>query len=149
MLEHVEHLWTILCRGVTKDESGLSLIGLIDMVHLPQIPAGPELDFECCVLSYWRRNLEPGTTIRQRLAFEYCEVAKRWVLDGEDEIVLTKRHLFCAIRQIHRLPIGGYGQHMFVVQRQDRAGGEWIDVPPTAGLWLASDEMIKGLPPAR
>jgi hypothetical protein len=149
IFEHVEHLWTIMCSGVIRDERGISIIGLMDMMHVPELPASREIEFGGFVLSYWRRNLEPGTTIRQRIAFEYIEGVEkqRWHLDGEDQIVLENRHLFCAIRQFPRLPIGGYGQHMFVIQRQDRNGGEWVDAPPTAGLWLASDEMIRNMAP--
>jgi hypothetical protein len=122
-------------------------MGLIDMVHVPQLPADGKLDYPCCVLSYWRRNLDPGTILRQRVVFEYREDGTRWVLPGEEIVDLRDRHLFCAIRQIRGLPVGGYGQHMFVVQRQDNPGDDWVDAPPTAGLWVASNEMVAGIAP--
>jgi hypothetical protein len=147
--DRIEHLWTILCKGVAKDERGLSIIGLVDMVHVPALPADRQIDFDCYVLSYWRRNFGEGTTIQQRLSFRYEDDGTRWVIEGEDQIVLLTRHLFCAIRPVHRLPIGGHGQHMFVVQRKDTPEAEWIDAPPTAGLWVASDEMVSKIPPLR
>lgn len=150
MVQHVEHLWTILSKGVSSDARvGLSLSGLIDMVHVPVLPANGQLNFDCYVLSCWRRNFDPGTTLSQRVIVEYQIDGRRWGIPGEETIVLEDRHLFCAIRSVQRLPIGGYGQHMVIVQRQDVPGAEWIDAPPTAGLWVASSEMLGRLPPRK
>jgi hypothetical protein len=148
MVPHVEHLWTILCKVVGKDaQGGLALIGLIDMIHVPDLPENGKLGFDCHVLSYWRRNFDPGTVLRQRLVMEYQVDGRRWPLAGEEKIVVTDRHLYCAITPIHHFPIGGYGQHMVVVQRQDAPDGEWSDALPTAGIWVASTAMMASLPP--
>lgn len=148
MAPHVEHLWTILSKGVAKDPAGgLSIIGLVDALHVPRLPETGFLPFGVFVLSYWRRNREPGTTFQQRIVVQCESDGQRFVLPGEDQVPLNNRHLFCAIRQLDRIPIGGHGQHMVIVQRKDSPASEWVDAPPTAGLWIASDEMIKGLPP--
>jgi hypothetical protein len=143
MTEKIEHLWTVLCKEIRNDEHGLSLVGLMDMVTLPNLPQGEvSLQLRCFVVSNWRRNLEPGATIHERLQFEYLGDKSRVLLTGPNPVVLEAKHLFCTITQIDVLPIRGYGQYMFVVQRQD--GEAWVDTPPTAGLWVAASEGAGG-----
>jgi hypothetical protein len=112
----------------------------MDAVRLPELPEGEiALQPHCFVVSNWRRNHGPGTTIQERLCFEYREDNTRVQLTGPRSVVLETRHLYSTVTQIDVLPLRGYGQYMFVVQRQ--YGDDWRDVAPTAGLWVASPEM--------
>jgi hypothetical protein len=138
MAEHVEHLWTVLCREVQPADNGsFSLVGVMDAVRLANLPPGEvSLRLPCVVVSGWRRNLEPGATVHERLLFEYRADNYRVPLTESRAIILEAKHLSYSITEIRVLPIRGYGQYMFVVQRQE--GDAWRDVSPTAGLWVAS-----------
>jgi hypothetical protein len=133
----VEHLWTIACHGVTSDETGgLTLHRLMDMIVLGELPGEPVIvPVACTVLSQWRRNTEPGRTLQERIMLQHPD-GLRVQVSAPHEVNLSTRHLFCAITHVPQLPLRGNGQYWFVVQRQDAGGGEWIDAPPTAGLWV-------------
>jgi hypothetical protein len=145
MPEHVEHLWTVLCRDVHRDPHGLvSLDGLLDMVSISSLPAEPALiQFECFVASHWRRNAEPGVEFRQRVMFQRGDDASTRVqVAGPDTVRVVDRHLFSVINKIPALPLHGHGQYFFSVERQLTDDGDWAPVSPTAGLWVPSPEML-------
>jgi hypothetical protein len=144
-MEHVEHLWTVLCRDIRQGADGLvSLDGLMDMVAVSALPSDAVVaSFACCVVSNWRRNEDPGTEFLQRLMLQLGgDESGRVHVAGPDPVVLSNRHLFSVANRITELPLRGYGQYAFVVQRQD-ADGAWRDAPPTAGLWVPSPEQLR------
>jgi hypothetical protein len=145
-MPNIEHLATLLCRNVRQGSDGLvSLDGLIDMVAVSALP--PErvaVGFECCIVSSWRRNDDPGAELRQRVSLQFGRtVGERIPVAGPDHIQLLDRHLFTVVNRISELPLRGHGQYWFVVEQQDREGEEWRDAPPTAGLWVPSPEELK------
>jgi hypothetical protein len=141
MSEHVEHLWTVLCRSVHRDAQGLvSLDGLLDMVHIGALPSEPALiDFECYVVSHWRRNRDPGVELRQRVMFQReDDVGTRVQVAEPAAVGLQRKHLFMVINRVRALPVQGYGQYFFVVEREVDA--RWQAVAPSAGLWIPSPQ---------
>jgi hypothetical protein len=144
-VEHVEHLWTVVCRDVHRDAQGLvSLDGLQDMVNIPSLPAEPALiQFDCVVASHWRRNIDPGVEFRQRVMFQRGDDSSTRVqVAGPDPVHVVERHLFSVLNKIPALPLLGFGQYFFVVERE--VDGAWAAVGPTASLWVPSAEMLSG-----
>lgn len=145
--EHVEHLATILCSRVEPNGRGaLSAIGLMDMIEVQGLPDGVSvLPFEAVVLSSWRRNLDPGIVIRQRVVFAHQD-GGFVALTLPQPIDLTHLHLATAIVRVRQLPLRGYAQYYFVVQRETPDGG-WEDMLPSAGLFVAPPGWQTTLPP--
>jgi hypothetical protein len=146
MSEHVEHLWTVLCRGIRREPNGLvSLERLLDAVTISDLPPEPaQIQFECFVASHWRRNRDPGFEFRQRVMFQRGDDAHTRVqVAGPDAVRVVDRHLFSVINKIPALPLQGYGQYFFVVERE--SNGNWEAAAPTAGLWVSSPEMLAAL----
>ncbi len=136
MPEHVEHLWTVLCQNVTQDGGALTLSRLIDMVLVPDLPSEPALvPMAFSIASQWRRNLEPGCTLSERILLEHPD-GTRVPLTAPTTIDLNTRHLACMVSRIEGIPLRGPGQYRFVVQRRDREDAPWFDAAPTAGLWV-------------
>lgn len=149
-MPHVEHLWTVICRAARPGPDGLlSLDGLIDMVRIDDLPTGRVLvPFPFFIASQWRRNADPGIRFPQRVVFQLeGQSETRVQVAGPDEVSMVDRHLFCAVNQIPALPLMGYGQYWFIVQRQLESG-DWVDVTPTAGLWIPSPTMLGASQPA-
>ncbi len=144
MAEHVEHLSTVLCTKASKDSGLFSLVGLVDMIVVPNLPQGlVTIRVSQVVYSSWRRTGDPGVTVQQRIMFESEKDGGRVQVAGPHEVDLTKRHLCAIVAPITVLPIRGYGQYNFVVERA--AGDVWDAVAPKAGLWVASPEMASAV----
>ncbi len=94
-----------------------------------------------------RAMLDRGDLQRPALRGASLANETRVQVAGPDEISMVDRHLFCAVNQIPALPLMGYGQHWFIVQRQLESG-DWDDVTPTAGLWIPSPTMLGASQPA-
>ena len=137
MPELVEHLWTILCQQVVDDGAGRVTIGpLIDFVMVPDLPVWPVmLPVGFTVISQWRRNGEPGCSLEERLLIEHSDGGRAPVA-GPTIVNLGSRHLCSTIMLIGEIPLRGYGQYWFVVQRRDAPNAQWRDAAPTAGLWV-------------
>jgi hypothetical protein len=137
MTQHVEHLWTIVCQQAVVDAGGgITLSRLIDMAWLPGLPLEPVIiPIALSVVSTWRRSLEPGVTLTERILLEHPD-GTRIPVAPPVPIDLQARHLNSAIFHLRELPVRGPGQYWFVAQRDDPRGGPWVEVAPKAGLWL-------------
>ena len=140
----VEHLWTVVCRNVRTGVGGLlTLEDLIDMMSVPNLPeTRVGVSFDGFVVSQWRRRGDaPGCTFSQRLCLQREDDAgSRVQLAGPDTVDVQERHLFLVVNQVPVLPLDGYAQYWFVVERDD--GDGWRESPPTAGLWIPSPEHV-------
>src|SRR5208283_5608725 len=110
----IEHLATLLCRNVRQGGDGLvSLDGLLDMVAVSALPAERvAVAFDCCIVSSWRRNEDPGAELRQRVSLQFeGDRSDRVPVAGPDRILLLDRHLFTVVNRLSELPLRGHGQY--------------------------------------
>jgi len=146
----VEHLYTLICAHAQAGPGiPTSLMGLMDMVAVADLPSGPSiLPVTCVVVSGWRRNRGAGCLLRQRITFELADGQDnpREVVSPIFDLDMTHLHLTSTFMQISGLPLRGYGQYFFVVQREV-SPDTWEDALPSAGLWVARPDWKEKLDP--
>jgi hypothetical protein len=110
---------------------------LVDAVFVAGLPVGPAiLPVGLTVVSQWRRNAEPGASLEERILLEHPD-GTRFPVANPNVVDLQQRHLYTTTIFVPEIPLRGYGQYWFVVQRRDAAFPQWSDATPTAGLWVA------------
>jgi hypothetical protein len=135
----LEPTYLLLCSKVIvdKDTGVMSLIELIDMARLPDLPPVDGLavaSLELCIVSGWRRdNATEPLTFPIRFALLGPQGNRREL--GEQQVRLVPNHLGIVVARVRGLTVQGPGQY--------RVGVEWLDPHetawkpgPWAGLWI-------------